>query len=201
MRRCTWWTAVALVASLAVAGCAHKVVSRISPESTTDLSGRWNDTDSRLVSDEMIDDCLSRSWVAAHEQRFEKKPAVIVGRILNKSEEHIAVGTFIGDIEREFINSERVRMVASAEEREQVRDERADQQEFASEETAKRWGKERGADYLLGGVIHTITDQERGETVIYYQVDLNLVNLETNDKVWQGQKKIKKFIGRHKVRL
>ena len=53
----------------------------------------------------------------------------------------------------------------------------------------------------MGGVINTITDQERGKTVVFYQVDLNLVNLETNEKVWLGQKKIKKFIGRSKVKL
>jgi uncharacterized protein (TIGR02722 family) len=193
--------ALSIALLIALAGCSHKVVSRISPESTTDLSGRWNDTDSRLVSDEMIADCLSRPWVSVHEERHDRAPVVIVGRIRNKSEEHIAVGTFTGDIERAFINSGRVRVVASAEEREQVREERADQQEFASEESMKKWGRERGADYLMGGVINTITDQERGETVVFYQVDLNLLNLETNEKVWQGQQKIKKFIGRHKVRL
>ena len=35
-----------------------------------------------------------------------------------------------------------------------------------------------------------------GTAVVYYQVDLTLINLESNAKVWIGQKKIKKFIGR-----
>lgn len=181
--------------------CAHKQVSRISVDSTTDLSGRWNDTDSRLVSEEMIADCLSRSWIERFGMPSGKKPAVIVGMIQNKSSEHIAVGTFTGDIERAFINSDRVTMVASAEEREQVRSEREDQQDLASPETMKRWGREHGADYLMGGVIHTITDQERGETVVFYQVDLNLIHVQTDEKVWAGQKKIKKYIARRKVNL
>jgi hypothetical protein len=64
--------------------------------------------------------------------------------------------------------------------------------------SAKRfaWGKEHGADYMLSGVINSIEDSEGGNAVVFYQVDLNLIDLESNSKVWQGQKKIKKFIGR-----
>jgi hypothetical protein len=177
-------------------GCAHKVVERIPESSVTDLSGHWNDTDSRLVSEEMIEDCLGRDWLQKHMDTVKKPPILIVGVIQNKSSEHIAIGTFTGDIERAFINSNLVGMVASTEEREQVRQERADQQDYSSEETMKKWGRERGADFLMGGVINSITDQEKGKAVVFYQVDLNLVHLETNDKVWQGQKKIKKYITR-----
>jgi N6-adenosine-specific RNA methylase IME4 len=63
-------------------------------------------------------------------------------------------------------------------------------------ETVKAWGKEHGADYMLGGVISSIEDTEGGKSIVFYQVDMNLINLETNTKVWQGQKKIKKYIER-----
>jgi len=180
-----------------IAGTAcssSKTVTRLPEDSTTDLSGRWNDTDSRLVSQEMTQDCLSRPWKAKHVEERQKKPVVIVGMVRNKSSEHIAVGTFIGDIERAFINTGEVDVVASSEEREQIRDERDDQQQNASEETMKRFGREKGADYMLGGVINTITDEEGGKKVVFYQVDLNMIDLESNAKVWVGQKKIKKLI-------
>jgi len=179
------------------AGCSSKkVVSRVDTSEVIDLSGRWNDTDSRLVSEEMIADCMSSPWKMRHVEAKGKRPSMIVGRIRNKTAEHIAVGTFIGDIERAFINSGEADVVASAEEREQVRDERADQQQFSSEESMKAWGKELGADYMLSGVINSIEDQEKGEQVVFYQIDLNLIDLERNTKVWQGQKKIKKYIAR-----
>ncbi len=203
MRLSKWLVLAAVVATLAaLAGCAqNKVVSRISPNSVTDLSGRWNDTDSRLVSEQMIQDCLGRPWIVEHVQKAGKKPAVIVGVVQNKSAEHIAVATFTGDIERALVNSGQVEMVASPGEREQIREERSDQQSYASEETMKKWGREKGADYMMGGVINTITDQEGGNTVVYYQIDLNLIHLEDNSKVWLGQQKIKKFIGRKAVKL
>ncbi|MFT4741095.1 MAG: PBP1b-binding outer membrane lipoprotein LpoB, partial [Marivirga sp.] len=108
--------------------------------------------------------------------------------------EHISTETFINDIEREFINSSKVRMVQGGEAREELRTERADQQDFASLNTAKKWGLEKGADFILQGTINSITDSNSKEKIMYYQVDLTLTSLESNEKVWIGSKKIKKVI-------
>jgi uncharacterized protein (TIGR02722 family) len=200
MRRSSFaWFVVCVAVAVAAGGCAKKTVTRIAEDSTVDLSGRWNDTDSRLVAEEMIRDCLSRPWKVKHWEDSKRKPVVIVGLIRNRSSEHIATGTFIGDIERALVNSGEVDIVASAEEREAVREERGDQQANALEETVKKFGREKGADYMLSGVINTITDEEKGERVVFYQVDLDLVNLESNSKTWLGQKKIKKYVGKKKV--
>ncbi len=184
-------------ALLLVAGCSSKtVVTRVDTEEQIDLSGRWNDTDSRMVSEEMIQDCLNHPWLSEHMTAKAKKPVVIVGSIRNKSQEHIPVATFVGDIERAYVNSGKVQVVASAIEREDLRSEKRDQRINASEETLKEMGRESGADYMLIGEINQIIDSEKGEKVSYYQADLTLVDIETNVKTWLGQKKIKKYIGR-----
>jgi uncharacterized protein (TIGR02722 family) len=194
--------AVVLAAGLVVLpGCAKRTVTRVDTDTTIDLSGHWNDTDSRQVSEEMIQDCLNHPWITQHlTTSGGKKPSVIVGVVRNKTTEHIAVGTFLNDLERAFINSGSVEVVASAIERGDVRDERSDQQRFASDETAKQFGREHGADYMLSGEINSITDSEGGTKVLYYQVDLQLINIETNSKVWLGQKKIKKVVGQGKYK-
>jgi uncharacterized protein (TIGR02722 family) len=186
-----------LLAGLVLFGCgAGKKVSRIDPDKVTDLSGRWNDTDSKLVSQEMIVDCLNNPWITQHMTSKAKKPAIIVGSMRNKSSEHIAVNTFVNDIERAFINSGQVSVVASSIDREELRSEKEDQRIFASPETIKQLGKELGADYMMTGEVNTIVDQEGGDKVMFYQIDLTLTSVETNVKVWLGQKKIKKFISR-----
>jgi len=183
-------------------GCAKQMkVERIEPETTTDLSGRWNDTDSRLVAEEMIEDCLSRPWLGEFTGKYGKKPVVIVGSVANKSFEHIAVETFINDLQRALINSGRVSFVADRDIREMIRDEKLDQSQYASRETMKEMGREIGADFMLFGSINSIIDQIEGKKVIYYQVDLELINIETNEKVWMGQKKIKKWISREKFKM
>lgn len=180
---------------------SSKQVTRVDADTTIDLSGRWNDTDSRMVADDIIQDCLTHPWINDHGINTGGKPVVIVGGIRNKSMEHIPVATFITDIERAFINSGKVRTVSSSSERSEIREERADQGEFAAIETVKRMGRELGADYMMTGEINTIEDREGGDQVIFYQTDLTLTNIETNEKIWIGNKKIKKFVGRDKFKM
>ncbi|WP_299459530.1 penicillin-binding protein activator LpoB [uncultured Microscilla sp.] len=169
-------------------------VTRIDPNKTTDLSGRWNDTDSRLVAEAMSSDALAAAWLTQFATSKNKKPVVIVGMIKNKSHEHIQSETFIKDMERQFIKSGAIRIVQNSAFREKIREERADQQEFASPSTQKKWGKELGADFMVFGNINSIVDQEGRRKVVYYQINLELANIETNELVWIGEKKIKKYI-------
>lgn len=178
-----------------------KQVTRLDSDTIVDLSGRWNDTDSRMVAEKMITDCLGHVWIINHMEDVKKKPAVIVGGIRNKSTEHIATQTFISDIEQAFINSGKVRSVSGKSERDEIREERADQSENASIETIKRMGREHGADYMMTGEINTIEDREGGKQIVFYQTNLTLTNIESNEKVWIGQKEIKKFVGRKKFKM
>ncbi|MCF8253879.1 MAG: penicillin-binding protein activator LpoB [Bacteroidia bacterium] len=184
-----------IAALLVFSNCGpSRKVERIDPNTVTDISGRWNDTDSKLVAEEMIKDVLDRPWRTNFEMKNSKRPTVIVGQIRNKTTEHIDAGLFIKNIEKAFINSGTVSVVQSGEERNEVRDERSDQQTFSSEETRKKWGKEKGADFMLNGVMMSVTDQYKNQKTVKYQINLELTDLETNEKVWIGEKEIKKFI-------
>lgn len=195
MRIC--WMLV--LACFLAAGCGTKV-TRIDANETTDLSGAWNDTDSRLVAEEMIADALSRPWTSNFAGQTGRAPAVIVGTVRNFSHEHINMNTFIADMERALVNSGRVEFVASSDERGEIRAERVDQDLNASEETRNEAGQEFGADFMLKGQINTIVDADGDDQVRYYQVDLTMISLADNRKVWLGQKKIKKLIENGKVR-
>ena len=100
----------------------------------------------------------------------------------------------ITDLERELTNSQKVTFVAGKGERDEVRTERKEQAVYASEETQKAPGKEIGADYMMKGTIATILDEADGTKAVFYQVDLQMIDLENNTKVWYGQKKIKKVV-------
>jgi uncharacterized protein (TIGR02722 family) len=185
---------MALVWALA-GGCASTKVERVDVGETIDLSGMWNDSDSRMVSDEMITDALSRSWVADFKTKHRgTAPVVIVGDVRNRSDEHINTRTFTKDLERAFVNSGDVDVVAASDERGELREERVDQAANATEATTKEQGQETGADFMLKGSINTITDRVDGKQVKYYQVNLELMNIESNRKVWIGEKKIKKLV-------
>jgi uncharacterized protein (TIGR02722 family) len=190
---------VITVAAAGLTACGQKV-TRVESDTVTDLSGNWNDTDSRLVAEEMIQDALSRAWLPRFNREQGKPPTVIVGEVRNLSHEHINTRTFIADMERALINSGEVEFVASSEERQEIRSERKDQDLHASEETRKAMGQETGADFMLKGTINTIVDAVADEQARFYQVDLTLIDLASNRKVWVGQKKIKKTIEKSGLR-
>lgn len=184
---------------LGLAACAP-TITREDPNSVKDLSGNWNDTDSRKVSQEMIQDVLSQRWLSKFTAKNNQMPTVIVGKVRNLSHEHINTRTFIADIQRALINSGEVSFVASSEERGEIRSERKDQDLNASEASRKAMGNEAGADFMLKGTINTIIDAIKGEQIRFYQVDLTLVDLSSNRVVWAGQQKIKKSVERSGVR-
>jgi uncharacterized protein (TIGR02722 family) len=175
--------------------CASRPqVTRTSSDEQIDISGYWNDTDSQNVSSEMIGDSLGRPWIDEWRDATGEKPSVIVGLVRNQSSEHINTRTFTKDLERAFVNSGRVRVVASSDERSGMRSERLDQLRNATIDTAKSMGKEIGADFMLIGGINSIIDAAADTKLRFYQVELELINLESNEKVWIGQKKIKKVV-------
>lgn len=185
-----------LIIAMSVAmGCGGKEVRRGDASESSDLSGRWNAKDSQLVSEEMIQDVLNRPWLGKFKSKHGGKvPTVIVGTIRNRSSEHINVQTFTKDLERSLINSGEVDFVASSSERDEIRDERLDQASSAREDTAKEHGMEIGADYMLKGSINSIKDKQGGKSEMYYQINMELIDLESNRKVWMGDKKIFKKI-------
>ena len=191
------WMFVLLACTLAF-GCAPSV-KRVETNLIKDVSGGWNDTDAQMVAAEMIDDCLNAGWYNKTLLKLGKEPVVIVGTVTNNSMEHINTDVFVEEIQRALINSGKVEFVASKEERGEVRAERLEQDEFASEETRKAFGKEIGADFMLSGTLNSVVDQAGSNALVFYQVNMKLINLETNQIVWNGQKQIKKYVKRSKV--
>ena len=194
---------ISLVSGFMLASCGpSQTVTRVDAEDSLDLSGRWNDRDARIVSETMITDVLGRPWLERFENTHGRQPVVIVGRVQNDSMEHIDTEIFTRDLERELINSGKVRFVAGGNVRSEVRDERSQQQQYASFETVKNLGQELGADYMLVGNINSIVDESlnRREAQIFYNVNLELVDIETTEKVWIGNEQIRKILERRGVR-
>lgn len=188
-----------LLCAALVSCSSQPKVTRMKSGEVTDLSGRWNDTDSRLVSETMVKELLAAPWYADRaKDKDAGLPVVIVGRIANETMEHINAAAFVADFERALINSGKIAFVAGGKERDAVRLERLDQLSNASEETIKEFGREIGADYMLFGTIASFTDQSGGTKVVSYQIDCYLVDVEKNLKVWAGQRKIKKEIKRRR---
>lgn len=185
-----------------VAGCSTSV-KRVGIDEMIDYSGRWNDTDSRLTANSIIEDILHHPWVDDYREAHGRKPVVIVGDIKNRTEEHINVHVFVKDLERALLNAGKVKFVASSDERGGVREERIAQntEGHTRLDTVTLMGDETGAGFMLIGSINTIKDETKGRYVIFYQVNMELVDMRTNEKVWIGQNSLKKVVRKSKYSL
>ena len=182
-----------LVVSTLLFSCGGgREVTRVDPNAQMDISGRWNDTDSKQVAEQMTRDVLSKPWLERFSGQQQRPPVVIIGNVINRSHEHIEAETFIKDIEREFINSGKVRVVENNFFRDKLREEKEQQQSNATQETQSRIAHELGADFMLFGTINSTVDELKKEKVVSYKINLELVNLESTEKVWLGDKEIKK---------
>lgn len=183
-----------LLSILLFFSCQTRSVTRISPDTQIDLSGRWNDSDSRLVADKMIDELLSSERYKEYAEAREKKPAIVVGLIRNKTSEHIDANNYIKKLEMAIYNSNIAELVEAEEFRDKLRVERSQQQDFADPATASQWGKEIGADLMLFGEMNAETDTNNNKRIVNYITTLFLTDIETNKRIWYGQKEIKKIV-------
>ncbi len=176
-------------------------VQRVDSSEVIDLSGKWNDTDVRQVARTLIDDCTNSGAIARYTSQHKKPPLVIVGRIKNESSEHIDTSILSKQFEVALVNSGVVETVASSDERGALRAERNDQQTNASMESASALANETGANFMLIGSIKTIVDSNGKDQVRTYFVSAELIDIETNRKLWMGENSdIKKVISRSNVR-
>lgn len=184
---------VTLSMLILLTACSSGSVKRLDVNEEVALSDRWNDTDSRLVAEEMMGDMLTFPWFRDYNFSQKGNPTVIVQTIRNKTSEHIPVDTFVNDIKRSLLRAGKVDFVVSGEEREEIRNEREEQALNAAPDTVAQFGLEQGAGFALSGTINSIVDSNGEQRVSFYQVDLKLIDMTTNREVWNGQKKIKKL--------
>jgi uncharacterized protein (TIGR02722 family) len=163
--------------------------------------GQWNDTDSRLIAEALIKDALDRPWSQRFTQVMGRAPVVMVGPVLNRTNESLNTQTFVQALERALGQSGQVQFVAKAGQRQEARQEQPDQGQRALADTVKPTGQEAGADFMLQGTVHTLMDERDSTRAAFYQVDLELIDIASNVKVWQGQKKVKKLVERTKTTL
>lgn len=182
-----------LFASIILSSCSRSV-TRIDPSTEIDLSGRWNDTDSRKVADQMIHDLFESDSFQKYAGELKRKPVIVVGIIKNKTSEHIDAGNYIKKFEIVIHNSGIAELVESDEFRDKLRTERASQQDFADPATMAQWGKETGADVMLFGEMNSETDVYNKKRVVNYITTLFLTDIETSKRIWYGQMEIKKMV-------
>lgn len=204
-------TAMAMGANLLVLpGCYARprskavTVTRIDERSTQDLSGHWNNNDSRIVADKIGQEM--QTWCAntftQYQLKANRKPYLIIQKVRNRTMEHIDTSVFMQEIQRALLQAGNVSFVADARERHQLDSERRYQDMNASEESRKEKGSEIGADFAISGEITAeedrSVDRRVGTVETVYRITIKVSDILTNEIVWSGGTTIAKRVQRAK---
>jgi PBP1b-binding outer membrane lipoprotein LpoB len=187
-----------LVMTSGVTACGPTVV-RTDGNSQQALTDKWNDKDSQIVADALVEDMLSFPWITGGQD--DAKPVIIIQHVSNRSHEQIPVDTFINSIKRAVLKSGKADFVVGGAERQRLREEKLDQEVFASMDSAVELGEEIAASFALSGTITSLVDQLEGKRTTTFQVDMKLINMASHREVWNGQKKIFKYSSRQRYSL
>lgn len=192
----------AVFTGLIMVSCGSTKVSRVDSDEVIDLDGYWNESDVRIVCDSLIEECISSPRIAKFEGQQGRAPVVIIDSIRNQSSEHIDTSIVEKKFQTAIINSGVMEFVSSSTERQALREEKADQADHSTYDTAKEMDQETGADFMLKGSVKTIVQSAGDKTVRTYYVYAELHDIKTNKIVWMAENNsIKKVIKRQKAKL
>ena len=181
-----------------MSGCGPKAFTKgdyDDPNRVELLDDKFNEADMQQMADTTIKAMVACPYVA----NAPKPPVVIVERVQNRTEEHIDTVSMTDMIRTNLIQSGKMRFV-NKEERGTIGDETNYGSGGAVDPiTAKKKGKQIGADYILSGAIATNVQQVGDDKFIYYKLTMNLTNLETSTIDCVQEKQIRKKFRKRSV--
>lgn len=160
------------------------------------LDDQFNESDMRRIADTMVQS-LSESRVISSVRR---PPVVLVTLVKNKTAEHIDMKSMTDKIRTSLIKSGKFRFTEKS-----VREEIAGELEYQGESgyvdatTARKKGRQIGAEYFLTGEITSRTQEVGKKKYIYYKANFNLVNIDTGIIDWSDEKELRKFYQKRSV--
>ncbi len=177
---------VALVVVLAP-GCGS--VTRPPVDEEPVLQTGWGHKDLLGAADALATSFAK--WGAA--QQWDKKPVVYFHRVGNKTDQHIDTKSITDKIRVILFKKGIVRFTASNEVQDEiVRQLRFQNGALVNPATAAQIGKQIGADYFLFGELTSITEKARRKKGVYYNMIVNLVNVETAVVEWLDEAEFQK---------
>jgi len=198
---------ILLLALLAASPCFAKKakenapdpkVKRVNASEQVDVSGYWNDSDARIVSESLIEQALNSGSFVGYKEDLGRRPIITGGSFRNDSSEYIDTSILTEGITTAILNSGKARFIASRKRIDEIREERIARQGWQADVSQhKEVANELIPDLILTGTVKTIVDTDTKISVRTYFVYAELVDIETGEMIWRGEnKEIKKVIGK-----
>lgn len=160
------------------------------------LDDKFNEGDMRRIADTMVQSLTNSAVIAS----AKKRPVVLVTLVKNRSEEHIDMKSMTDKIRVALIKSGKFQFTEK-----ETRADLAEEMQYQShsgyvdQSTARKTGKQVGADYFLTGEISDRVQEVGRKKYVYYKATFNLVNIQTGILDWTDEKEIRKYYQKRSV--
>ncbi|OFZ19635.1 MAG: penicillin-binding protein activator LpoB [Bdellovibrionales bacterium GWB1_55_8] len=193
-------TGLVALSSVLITSCGPKAFTRGEYDDPTRvelLDDKYNEADMQQMADTIIRAMVSCGYVA----KAPKPPVVIVEKVQNRTEEHIDTVSLTDKIRTALIKTGKVRFVNKTERATLEEEYQHNESGNVSGPTAKKRGKQIGADYILSGALATNVQQVGNDKFIYYKLTMNLTNLEESTIDCTEEREIRKKYRKRSVGL
>jgi uncharacterized protein (TIGR02722 family) len=185
--------AIAALGALALsAGCsgprAFTKGTYEDPNTIEMLSDHFNENDLQLIAKKMVDS-MGKSEAM---KTIQNKPLLIVGKMRNKTSEHIDTESLADKVRVQLINQGRFSFVNKGAREEIAQEYEYQGSGYVKEGDAKKPGEQASADFLLTGNIASITQEVGGDKLVYYKMTMELTNLRSGVIAWTDEKELRK---------
>lgn len=186
-----------LMSMLVVSGCSNGP-KRLDPNDREIHEERVNADDMRDAGDSLSRKMLAHRWLNEWSLSHpDRSPIVCVLEVENETDQYELKTRFLTQgFEIELGNSGRVVVMTERKLREYLRVERTDQEFTADEYRQKVQNTEFMPDFLLYGAVTSDREMSRSRSQTSYtaQLSMDLMDVRTGAKPWQGREIVKKGV-------
>ncbi|MBI1380403.1 MAG: penicillin-binding protein activator LpoB [Planctomycetaceae bacterium] len=199
---------ICLTLSFAAALCLAPACSSVKyddPDRAETLTIDFGSTDLQTLANAMTNSFLQSPALQFLDQSGkgdDKRIIMYVGKVENRTSEHIDTQGITDSIRVKLLQSGRFRFTADDAGQDQIGDQVRFQQGSGRVDPAqaRAFGKQIGADVIMYGTLRSI-EKGRGRSIetggtkkedVYYQFVLNAVNIDTGEIMWADEKDIRK---------
>lgn len=175
-----------------VTSCATTIRQGISDDETVTGSD-WSAKDVKEIADYMANS-ISKAAAVPGSVLYGKKTRWILARDLrNDTDEHVNTRTIMEKVRTKLIQAGIASFVDDQAVTDILNQLKFQQSGLFDDKTVARVGKLVGAQYILRGTISSIRKRTERTDIIYYNVTLQAVDIETGEIIWTDEKELQRM--------
>lgn len=175
---------------LSLQSCGPKAFTKgqySDPEEVVLLDDKFNENDMQLMANTLVDSLQEYDRI----KNANSSPVIMVGRVKNRTSEHIDMKMLTDKIRTALIKSGKFRFADK-----EARAELAEEYEYQSgkyvDQSTAQTPKQLGVEYLITGDLSSNVQQVGNDKVVYYKLNLNLLDVSKNIIAWADEREVRK---------